>query len=848
MEHLRDTQQQQQAILNYIRLGAVSCRLSGTREQLSYHSEAKHALSQDGREQLLSHILEMEAPDMMHSSSCDGSQRSNGRLSWSNDFQLLPLSKGHRNFCHSSRESSEQQQQVVAARGFARGEVLGFVLGCMMPASDAEQLLLSAASPEEALQVTRLSFSFELAGESKQQQQQQQQQRVAAGGGSGSERRCVSVVAAGFLNGNPLAQVLDYRQLGPYCQVLGPGAGSPNAALLPVSHNRTGKVYLAVVAVCDITAGTEVTFDCGTASYASRIDAVLRCCLSSNQQQLLQIKQRLEQQEEKLKAIKTTAEHQQQQMKVADAQGLPVCPVPAGNDVPAGKLHKSLMSQLLAALATCRKLPASSAQRSELDKLLQQAVTLAHEAVGLWPSAAATVQQQQQAGSGLAVRAVAAAGQKQEAAAAAESSALSGASSTPSAPRTPTFAGFLEVAAAADNNNKQQHTHQGPAAAVAGRHGIHLTSFGSAGSCESVSAAGMRPSRWSHSISAAVEVPPAWQQQGDGQEAGCGDDAIEEGGEVCAGSVQANVQPLVRQLISQHKYMQRLAANAIMNMAYDCADSRGVIAEAGAIPPLVAMLKLPSRSCQAAASGALSNLCIENMPNQAAIAALGGIQLLTGLLSSKSGAVQRSAARALNNLAWDIDNRAVIAAAGGIPSLVRLLASSCADVQEHAAAALMNMARDIIYGIPVAIAAAGGIPALVSLLRLDCSAEVQDSAAGALMNLAYSTPSNRAAIHAAGGIGPLVALLSSSSPFVRRSAAGALKNCSRESEENQAAIVAAGGIPLLVALLKGDRDDARFEAGGALWNLVHNSGEHLAELAAAGGVPDLAALMSDQPQ
>lgn len=219
MEHLRDAQQQQQAILNYIRLGAVSCRLSGTREQLSYHSEAKHALSQDGREQLLSHILEMEAPEMMHSSSCDGSQQSNGRLSWSNDFQLLPLSKGHRNFCHSSRESSEQQQQVVAARGFARGEVLGLVLGCMMPANDAEQLLLSAASPEEALQVARLSFSFELAGEGGQQQQ------AAAGHSSGSERRCVSVVAAGFLSGNPLAQVR--------CSTLG-GATKERAVCLPV--------------------------------------------------------------------------------------------------------------------------------------------------------------------------------------------------------------------------------------------------------------------------------------------------------------------------------------------------------------------------------------------------------------------------------------------------------------------------------------------------------------------------------------------------------------------------------------------------------------------------------------
>jgi hypothetical protein len=44
--------------------------------------------------------------------------------------------------------------------------------------------------------------------------------------------------------------------------------------------------------------------------------------------------------------------------------------------------------------------------------------------------------------------------------------------------------------------------------------------------------------------------------------------------------------------------MQRLAANAIMNMAYDCPESRAAIAEAGAIPPLVGMLKMNSRSCQ----------------------------------------------------------------------------------------------------------------------------------------------------------------------------------------------------------------------------------------------------------
>jgi hypothetical protein len=351
--------------------------------------------------------------------------------------------------------------------------------------------------------------------------------------------------------------------------------------------------------VHEITAGTEVTFDCGTASYASGIDAVLRCCLNNNQQQLLQIKQRLEQQEEKLRAIKTLTE--QQQSEALDPHDLPVCPVPAGNNVPAGKLHKSLMSQLLAALATCRKLPASCAQRSELDKLLQQAVTLAHEAVVVWSSAAAAGQQQLLASGEPAMKDAAAAAVHKEVDAG-DASVLTGASSTPSAPRTPTFGGFLEVAPTAHDSNAQQqgqltagfaaHTAAGDAAPF----GIELSSFGSAGSCESLSAAAVRPSRWSHSISAAVEVPAEWQQvrgeaedcQGPQQQqqqllpppperetsllddefteqqqqqglgcsagqhaGGCCEEGgvLGEGGEVCAGSLQANIQPLVRQLI-----------------------------------------------------------------------------------------------------------------------------------------------------------------------------------------------------------------------------------------------------------------------------------------------------------
>jgi hypothetical protein len=459
-----------------------------------------------------------------------------------------------------------------------------------------------------------------------------------------------------------LLQVLDYRQIGPNCEVLGAGTGSANAALLPVSHNRTGKVYLAVVAVRDITAGTEVTFDHGTASYVGCMNAVLHCRLSSQQQQ---------QHHEKLKSTKAhTEQQQQQQMSAAEAaaerRDLPVHPVPAGDDVPAGKLHKSLMSQLLAALATCRKLPASNAchaHRNALDKLLQQAVTLAHEAVVAASAAAPAMQQlspremvrteqqqQQQSGrvspamqqqvspretsgmqqqqvtgnvsaavqqllSGRArtVKAEAAAAAEQRDLAAAESCNLSGASSTPSAPRTPTFGGFLDDAVAADAARQQQQqqgsgasralapaagaatatafaTAAGAAAVAAAAEederlfGTQLTEFGSAESFESMAAAAVRPSRWSHSLSAAVEVSEDWQQgdadadlqdyheqqqqqrlartgmsllddccnaqqqQQQQRPAGFESDGQECGG-VCAGSVQANIQPLVRQLI-----------------------------------------------------------------------------------------------------------------------------------------------------------------------------------------------------------------------------------------------------------------------------------------------------------
>lgn len=133
--------------------------------------------------------------------------------------------------------------------------------------------------------------------------------------------------------------MLDYRQLSSTCEIIGPGLGQPNSALLPVSHNRTGKVYLAVVALRDIQAGQEITIDRGAVSYAHCMGALLQAGIRRQQQEWQQ---------------RGEDEHDQAELQ----QGLAGHSAGSGKGVvPAGKLHKSLMNQMLAALATCRKLP-----------------------------------------------------------------------------------------------------------------------------------------------------------------------------------------------------------------------------------------------------------------------------------------------------------------------------------------------------------------------------------------------------------------------------------------------------------------------------------------------------------
>jgi hypothetical protein len=96
-----------------------------------------------------------------------------------------------------------------------------------------------------------------------QQQQQQQTKRFL-------------IDATCCLEGNPLAHMLDYREFArdrssgrlalPLTEQHGSSvAWGPNALLLPLSDNSSGKVYCAVIALRSIAAGEEVCIDYGKA-------------------------------------------------------------------------------------------------------------------------------------------------------------------------------------------------------------------------------------------------------------------------------------------------------------------------------------------------------------------------------------------------------------------------------------------------------------------------------------------------------------------------------------------------------------------------------------------------------
>ena len=110
---------------------------------------------------------------------------------------------------------------------------------------------------------------------------------AAAAGQEGEQQESAFVetyvVDAGpCLNGNPLAHMLCCRGLaadwpvGLFDQQPAERGVKPNAALLPVSDNTTGKVYVAVVALGDITVAAgepeDICIDYGLAYWHSRRD------------------------------------------------------------------------------------------------------------------------------------------------------------------------------------------------------------------------------------------------------------------------------------------------------------------------------------------------------------------------------------------------------------------------------------------------------------------------------------------------------------------------------------------------------------------------------------------------
>jgi hypothetical protein len=76
------------------------------------------------------------------------------------------------------------------------------------------------------------------------------------------------------LEGNPMAHVLDCRAFSEGWQVDKQRSSKPNAMLLPFSDNSTGRVYVAVVALQDITVASreDICFNYGDAYWSDKAD------------------------------------------------------------------------------------------------------------------------------------------------------------------------------------------------------------------------------------------------------------------------------------------------------------------------------------------------------------------------------------------------------------------------------------------------------------------------------------------------------------------------------------------------------------------------------------------------
>lgn len=184
------------------------------------------------------------------------------QATWRDKLQVVPVWEGHH--LHQPGLPATQQMLTVVAGlgGFSKYSFIGWYLGVMLNSKQHDEVQTAYADPYwEKWNVTVKVETPDGAVLVSQQQR------------GGKDELELLVDAANCLEGNPLAQLLDYRQFAAGWQLLN-NAGNrqgPNVMFFPFSFNSTGKVYVAVVALRDIAAGQELLIDYGPEYWAGHV-------------------------------------------------------------------------------------------------------------------------------------------------------------------------------------------------------------------------------------------------------------------------------------------------------------------------------------------------------------------------------------------------------------------------------------------------------------------------------------------------------------------------------------------------------------------------------------------------
>ena len=177
------------------------------------------------------------------------------QLSWPAGLKLERVQEGHRAYNPSLQhdQHDQQMQAVSAAKAFKRGDPLGMYLGYVLTEEDADEVLDGTVADR---MFHKYQFNFQLNPPVPGAKLEQVSSSTSS---SSSSSRTFVVDASCCLEGNPLAHMLDYRALRADFSV-NPRkrGGRVNAAFVPFSDNRTGQLYVTVVALADIKEQEEV--------------------------------------------------------------------------------------------------------------------------------------------------------------------------------------------------------------------------------------------------------------------------------------------------------------------------------------------------------------------------------------------------------------------------------------------------------------------------------------------------------------------------------------------------------------------------------------------------------------